>query len=751
MGKKYESGVSYGSVVRNRLKFLIPASILLVFVVWNSSSLSPFDAASNGPVSYTILSDQDHHNVQDGRHEMSKTEAEAIAAQYENLRSTTPSLRKPDETYEDEFEKETVEETPVRSEQSEVTPAISEEASPAEIEVEETPVLSEQAPGESEKIQVAPAQTDVLEEAPAETVKSVEAPALTEGSKEAPVVAEDSVERPAQTQDAPLKTEEAPRQTEAVPVESEVVSPKTLVAPSQADLSNLENVRQEATRNPDSGKTEEEEDAAPVVKRMEEDEEFSRTVEEVETVADEENPLGIDPERLPLILGNKTHLAGTDEWKLGPLGSDLKYMEESIRATMLPYVTRKPTNSVEETCEGKYVYVYDLPAEYNKDLVGRCDSLFSWFSMCPYVVDSGRGLPVNAVDNGTQIFVPGNKWFNTHQYALEMISHARILKYKCRTEDREKANLFYIPFYAGLDVIQWHFDPNTTKEKKDALSLKLMSWLVKQKEFVRRQGKDHVLVLGKISWDFRRQPDAFWGSRMLQFPELKEVTRLMIERDPWSDHDIGVPHPTYFHPTSASDIDAWLAHIKSQKREYLVTFVGKERKNDPTNPRTALVRQCMNVTSAEDCRFVECNKDKCLHAAFVTRAFLATHFCMQPPGDSPTRRSVFDSLIAGCIPVLFHPQTAYTQYPWHLPRNESLYSVYIPEEEVIKGTVNVVDELKKISVEQRNAMREYIITTMIPGLIYSEPGADVSPYRDAFEISLDQVLHRTKLSLDQSQ
>ena len=59
MGKKYESGaVGSGSVVRSRLKFIIPASILLVFVVLNSSSVSPFEVASNGPVSYTVLSDQ---------------------------------------------------------------------------------------------------------------------------------------------------------------------------------------------------------------------------------------------------------------------------------------------------------------------------------------------------------------------------------------------------------------------------------------------------------------------------------------------------------------------------------------------------------------------------------------------------------------------------------------------------------------------------------------------------------------------
>ncbi|KAI3967736.1 hypothetical protein MKX01_039646, partial [Papaver californicum] len=34
-----------------------------------------------------------------------------------------------------------------------------------------------------------------------------------------------------------------------------------------------------------------------------------------------------------------------------------------------------------------------------------------------------------------------------------------------------------------------------------------------------------------------------------------------------------------------------------------------------------------------------------------------------PPGDSPPRRSAFDAvLLAGCIPVFFHPGSAYTSF-----------------------------------------------------------------------------------------
>lgn len=436
-----------------------------------------------------------------------------------------------------------------------------------------------------------------------------------------------------------------------------------------------------------------------------------------------------------IITGNRSDVVNTLIWE--------KFQE--VKAVQLPYSTRiEPSSKNGESCEGRYIYVYDLPSEFNSDLAARCDYLFPWISLCDFFVDSGRGVPVNAIESGAQIFVPGDRWFSTHQYALEMVSHARILKYKCLTEDPNLASLFYIPYYGGLDVIRWHFHENATNEKRDELALRLFRWLEQKPPWRRHGGRDHVLVLGKISWDFRRQADGMWGSRLLEFPEMQEATKVLIERDPWAGNDIGVPHPTYFHPQSAADIDTWLRHVRSQERTSLVTFVGKERKNDPTNVRSALVKQCRNVTSESDCRFVECDKDNCFKAAYVTKAFMATHFCMQPVGDSPTRRSVFDSLIAGCIPVLFHPCTAYVQYPWHLPENESTWSVYISEDEIRAGTASVVDTLKRISVAERDAMRENIITNVIPGLLYSAPGSDVSPYRDAFDITIDQLLYRVK-------
>lgn len=49
---------------------------------------------------------------------------------------------------------------------------------------------------------------------------------------------------------------------------------------------------------------------------------------------------------------------------------------------------------------------------------------------------------------------------------------------------------------------------------------------------------------------------------------------------------------------------------------------------------------------------------------------------------------------------------SFLQYPWHLPRNMSSWSVYISEEDVKAGSVNVVEVVKKISKKERDAMRK---------------------------------------------
>ncbi|KAM3736028.1 hypothetical protein ACB098_10G132100 [Castanea mollissima] len=382
-------------------------------------------------------------------------------------------------------------------------------------------------------------------------------------------------------------------------------------------------------------------------------------------------------------------------------------------------------------CDGRGIYVYDLPSKFNTDLVGQCHDLVPWADFCEYFNNDALGQPIPKLGKG---------WYQTHQYSLEPIFHTRVLKHPCRVYNENEAKLFYVPFYGGLDILRWNFK-NVSNDVKDTLPLELIKWLEKQQPWVRNAGKDHVFVLGKISWDFRRYDNSPWGTRFLELSQMQNPIKLLIERQPWHVNDIGIPHPTFFHPRSDDDIISWQLKIISSSRKSLVSFAGAPRPDQPDNIRSILINLC---NSAENgmCRFMNCSSGGCDQPESVIELFKESEFCLQPPGDSPTRKSVFDSLVSGCIPVFFCPFTAYYQYPWHLSADHGKYSVFIDQEEVKQRKVNVVERLMKISPRKREDMRSFIIYEVLPGLVYGDSNSQLEKFQDAFSIAMNNLLER---------
>lgn len=308
--------------------------------------------------------------------------------------------------------------------------------------------------------------------------------------------------------------------------------------------------------------------------------------------------------------------------------------------------------------------------------------------------------------------------------------------------DENEANLFYVPYYGGLDVLRWHFK-NVSDEVKDGLALDLVKWLEQQKSWARNSGKDHVFVLGKISWDFRRDPDSSWGTKFLELDRFQNPIKLLIERHPWHVNDISIPHPTHFHPHSDHDIVALQLKLIRSDRKTLVSFAGAARPGAPENIRSKLIEQC-NSVDTQKCRVLDCSSGGCDQPKTVIDLFMESEFCLQPPGDSPTRKSVFDSIISGCIPVLFDPFTAYYQYPWHLPEDRGKYSVFIDQEEVREMKVNVIERLVKVTLRERENMRRYIVYELLPGVVYGHPDSELGEFQDAFSITISKLLERVR-------
>jgi hypothetical protein len=394
------------------------------------------------------------------------------------------------------------------------------------------------------------------------------------------------------------------------------------------------------------------------------------------------------------------------------------------------------TNASGDPCRGRYVYVHDLPPRFNADIVRGCAAANDrWQGMCEDVRNAGLGRPLSG---GALTGATG--WYATHQFALDAIFHGRMRQYGCLTNDSSAAAAVFVPFYAGFEFARhiWGYDAAA----RDAASLDLVRWLVRRPEWRRAGGRDHFLVAGRTGWDFRRDDrNSTWGTSLFLLPAVKNMTFLVVETATmgWGN-DLAVPYPTYFHPRTDSDVLRWQQRIRSSDRWWFMSFVGAARPSDPRSIRSQVMAQC---GASPACRQLGCTfgSAQCHYPGDIMVLFQSSTFCLQPPGDSASRRSTFDAMVAGCIPVFFQPRSAYLQYKWHLPRDHATYSVFIPAEDVRSGNVSVEAELRKIPPAAIEKMREEVIK-LVPRLLYADPRYKLETVKDAFDVAVDGVLQR---------
>lgn len=389
-----------------------------------------------------------------------------------------------------------------------------------------------------------------------------------------------------------------------------------------------------------------------------------------------------------------------------------------------------------DPCGGRYIYVHDLPPRFNEDMLKECRSLSLWTNMCKFTTNAGLGPPLENVEGVFE----DTSWYATNQFAVDVIFNNRMKQYECLTKDSSLAAAIFVPFYAGFDIARYLWG-GFNVSRRDAASLDLVDWLMKRPEWSIMGGKDHFLVAGRITWDFRRLTDneEDWGNKLLFLPAGKNMSMLVVESSPWNANDFGIPYPTYFHPAKDADVLIWQDRMRNLERKWLFSFAGAPRPGNAKSIRGQIIDQCK---SSKVGKLLECDfgESKCHSPSSIMQMFQSSLFCLQPQGDSFTRRSAFDSMLAGCIPVFFHPGSAYAQYTWHLPRDYTTYSVFIPENDIRKN-ISIEERLSQIPPEKVIAMREEVIN-LIPRLVYADPRSKLETFKDAFDVSVQAIIDK---------
>ncbi|WVZ61353.1 hypothetical protein U9M48_011248 [Paspalum notatum var. saurae] len=416
-----------------------------------------------------------------------------------------------------------------------------------------------------------------------------------------------------------------------------------------------------------------------------------------------------------------------------------------------------------DPCAGRRIHIRSLPRRFNADLLRYCsggdgdgdadgdafplgDPSAAATSVPPCASLANHGL-------GPRTHPRSRSWYRTHPRLLEVFFHRRIQERGCLVDDPAHADAVFLPYYAALDALPYVLRPSLLDQDESARhGVALADHLSSQERVLsRRHGHDHFLVVAGSAWD-HSQPlqdrPRLWGTTsLLRLPALANFTFLTFESRTWAWQEHALPHPTSFHPASLAHLRAWLDRARRSPRPTLMLFAGGVSRPSRPNIRGSILAECANRTDAA-CALVDCSAGRCARdPGRYMRPMLRAKFCLQPPGDTPTRRSTFDAIIAGCVPVFFEDLAARAQYGWHLPpARYHDFSVHIPKEAVVFGAVRIADTLAAVPEEQVRRMRRRVLR-LAPRVMYRRHGsaADLrEAEKDAIDLALDGVLRRIR-------
>lgn len=214
-------------------------------------------------------------------------------------------------------------------------------------------------------------------------------------------------------------------------------------------------------------------------------------------------------------------------------------------------------------------------------------------------------------------------------------------------------------------------------------------------------------------------------------------------------------YPTYDGATASLGCTrgpCWLSgncqkpYYSKERTGPLVAFIGSAKPHEME--RLTMIQHCR--LRPELCVFLDTSQSGFkLDNAMITKMddlLMSSVFCFNPPGDTPTRKGLFDSLLAGCIPVIFDDATL-SLYKWYIPNVEEV-SVFLPA--FTSQSFNIVDMLAGGSAVDVRKLQDAIARIAFSLQYSEEPTSKGDPGdRDAFDIAIDGLLALSDQKKDQ--
>lgn len=353
---------------------------------------------------------------------------------------------------------------------------------------------------------------------------------------------------------------------------------------------------------------------------------------------------------------------------------------------------------------------------------------------------------------------------NTYMYGLDVLFHRQLLQSPLRVHSSAEADVVFLPIYADIGCRLSQEKEEDAKAWKQAIET---FWSTFQQTYPDADRKPHFVVTG------RREAENMGGCpiegkmyngkvdacNFLCHPFAKNLLMLTVEVYTGSLEQMGekalrpnsvvVPWPGHWHLHLGSryfsaDFDR-RAHVAA--RQYLAMESLKVR----LPLREQLFKSC-NERSDQCLHYAPRGRISQFNQSEIYDIIKSAWYCIQPPGDGPSRHATMDCLAADTMPVFFD-QHLTAVMPFSDIIDYSEFTEYIDPQELQATQANAIDVLQSAFTEEKALEKARQLHKIKHIFLYAHNPAHslirwheayaVHPLDDAFTSSMKALLRRS--------